>query len=384
MIFREKNMKYLVLLGALLLLPVLPVQALRTGDAAADLKLTYLSGREISLGGALDLPENQDPEKPGKLRLLALVRAESNASRGLLPLLEDWKCRFPQVEIVAVCPDPEDMTREFFAGYPSQRFSAAWDKDRESVRKYMAGAVIYPRIFVIGSDGTILWDGETADVPEMLSQYYANRFDREKAKKIAPWLDDLSSRMRNGEERRAGFLAQQILSEDPGNAAALRMQLYLLENAGKLPEAWNLLEEQRKASAAEAKVYLMTLTFAANHGSYHARAGEIALQYLYAVKDDPNADGEIVWMLLTRFPFDANALEISGKLLGRAMQSAGAGENPDLLTAAALYAARLGRFETAVKLQKKVVAILQAQFPHRSAGAEAMLQYYRKSLEMAK
>ena len=366
----------------MLLLPVLPAQALRTGDASCDLKLTYLSGKEFPLGGAL--PEKEGSVKPGKLRMLALVRAESRASREVLPLLDDWKCRFPELEIVAVCPDPEDLTKAFFAGYSSKRFAAALDPDRESIRRYMAGAVIYPRIFLIGSDGMILWDGEAADASEVLTAYYAGKFDREKAKKTAPLLEDLQSRMRNGEERRAGFLAQQILEIDPGNAAALRMQLYLLENAGKLEDAWNLLENQRKSAPQEAKVYLLELNFASNHSSYQARAGEIALQYLYAVTDQPDADGEIAWMLLTRFPFDANALELSGKILGRAMQHSGAAGKTDLLTAGALYSARLGRFETAVKLQEKVVSQLREQFPHRLSGAEAMLQYYRKSLEMAK
>ena len=349
--------------------------ALRTGDDAAELKVDFLSNGPVSL-----VPAKVDANRENQLKVLVILRADSAVGAGLLPSLYDLQYRFPNVEMVVLCPDTEEATKAFFATFPNPNFATALDRTRQTTAQYMAGSAIFPKAFVIDYRGRIIWDGEAVDLGEMLESFAAGTYDESRQRKISPALEELQSRMRSGEDRMAEYAVQRVLELDPANAAALRMRLFMLENTDRAEQAWQLLERQLKAAPKERKLYLMQLDFASRQRRYGERIPEIVAAYMKNVPSDPAGDGAVGWLLLTRYPFDAAALRDAGLLVERiAAGRQGRTEtlaDADAWNLAALYAARIGQLDRALECQRRGTALLEKFAPHRASASKAFEEYY--------
>ncbi len=352
-----------------------PAAALRTGDDAVELKVDFLANGPVSL-----VPAKVDRDRANQLRVLVIFRADAAVGGGLLPLLYDLQHRFPNVKMVALCPDTEEVAKAFFATLPNPNFATALDRTRQTTAQYMAGSAIFPKAFVIDYRGRIIWDGEAVDLGEMLESFAAGTYDESRQRKISPALEELQSRMRSGEDRMAEYAMQRVLEQDPANAAALRMRVFMLENTERVDEAWRLLERQLKAAPKERKLYLMQLDFASRQGRYADRIPEVVAAYMKNVPADPAGDGAVGWLLLTRYPFDAAALRDAGKLVDRiAAGRQGRAEtlaDADAWNLAALYAARTGRLDQALEYQRRGTALLEKFAPHRVSASKAFEEYY--------
>ncbi len=348
--------------------------ALRSGDDAVELKKTeFISGGKVLLVPA--------GKKEQNLKVLVIFRAEGASSENVPRILQEMKRRYPAVSFVALTADPKELAGKYFADNPSNAFSAAIDTDGATVRKYMAGSMIYPAAFVIDGKGKIIWNGEVIDLPEMLEEYAGGTFDAKKAVKLAPLLDDLQSRMRSGEDRMADFAVRRILAIDPKNTAALRLRLFMLENSNRTTEAWNLVADRLKANPKTSKFYLMQIDLALRHSEFTPQLKALTAMYLRNIPSDPATDSTLVWLLLTRSGFEPEVLPPAAALVKRMLKSIP--ENAETLTAAevwssaALYAYRTGLPDKAILCQQKALDILKKQSRHRAEAAEKMLKYYK-------
>ena len=375
------NPRILLPMAALLL--ATPLYALRSGDDAAEMDAEVLSGGPLTLltpAGA-EVPADQ-------LKVLVLMRAATPVDAEVLPLLYDVAASAPNARIVALSIDPEAPSKELFAKMPEPNFATAVDRGSRTAKRYLSGAALFPRCFVIDRTNKIIWDGEAMDLAEMLREYREGRFDAERQRKVSPLLDELMSRMRSGEDKRADYAARKIFDLDPGNSAALRIRLFMLESTGRFREAWELLQERREALPKEAKPYLLLIDFACRHADFADRIGEVLAAYLANVPADPSTDGSIAYAFLTRRPFDPAALELAGRLIGRGMKTISAegrapkADDADLFSAAALYASRTGALDAALKMQQRATERLAEASPHRRDASQRLEAYYRKCLEL--
>lgn len=378
-------MKTRLLAAALWAAFATPLFALTSGDEAIELKdLDYVANGPVAL-----TPAKIDDSRKNNLRILIVARASHDGSRDALPLVYDLASRFPNAKFVAISPDPAADVKTFFAILKDLNFAAAVDTKRENSRLYMGSGAVYPRAFVINYQGKIIWDGEVIDLEEMLTRFQAGTFDPEIQKKVAPALQELQSRLRSGEDRMADRAAKTVLDLDPGNAAALRMRIFMLESTNRVPDAWALAGAELKKSPKNPRLYLLLLDLASRHPGLTSEIPKVAANYLASTPPGPAADGAVAWNLLNGYPFNPELLRLAGLIAARSLPDAVKRQNPelgdaDLFSATALYCSRIGRLEQACSYQDRVCAVLEKIAPHRLDAAKNLEAYYRQAREFGK
>ncbi len=361
---------------------ILPARALRTGDEAVELDVAFLSNGPLSL-----LSGGTEGRQAGQLKVLVILRADAGVGANLLPSLYDLQVRFPDIKIVALCPDAEESAKALFSLLPNPNFATAVDRSRRTTAQYMGKSIVFPKAFVIDHRGRIIWDGEVVDLEEMLESFAGGTYDESRQRKISPALEELQSRMRSGEDRMAEYAMQRVLEQDPANAAALRLRIFMLENTGRDDEAWQLLSRQIRSKPQARRLYLMRLDFASRHPVYGSKIAETVAEYVKNLPPDVTGDSAVGWLLLTRYPFDSEALRNAGMLAERVAGARRDGTeglaDADGWNFSALFAARTGRLDLALDRQRKCTVLLEKFAPHRAASSKAFEEFYAAALTIA-
>jgi len=282
-----------------------------------------------------------------------------------------------------ITPDTEADLKHFAASRPASKLSMAWDRDRKLTSDYLDGSRILPLAFVVDAKGIILWRGELMDLPEMLQQWRAGKFSLETQQKLSSLLRELESYLRGGRESDMRRLTSAIFDIDPGNAAALRMRIFTLENAGRSLEAWELLDSQIRKVPALPRLYFTALDIASRNGELRERFRAVLPTFSRHVAD-PAAKDMMAWNLLNGFPQDAEMLESAAMLIAGQDEAARTdGEVGFHRMIQAMISYRLGRVDQAEQYQKQAVALM-----HRAgavnADATAQLEYYERVRELQK
>ena len=180
--------------------------------------------------------------------------------------------------------------------------------------------------------------------------------------------------LQSRDNRKMRLTASRIFRVDPGNAAALRIRLFYLENTSRRVEAWETLSEQLAAVPGKARLYHTTLDMIAR---YPQLAGELAAvtdKFLKHI-NDPDSCDYMTWMLLDRFKFNTDALKAAVKIYEKSrVESKKQKRSPAScaghFTTGALLAAKLGNFTKAIELQQKAAGIWKNE-NNRKATEEA-------------
>ena len=364
-----------ILAAFLLLLPFLPLLALRSGDKMrppVDIKW---------LRGNLPEPVERDAAGRTKYRIFTFLLTHTANSPETVMMLNGLVSRDDVAGIAVITPDPASDAEAFLERLPKTAVSFGVDKSRRTTGTYMAGSILYPMAFVIDPDGLIVWNGEAVDLPEFLDGLRGKPADVSRQRRIAEKLDELQTLMRGSELRRMRHLADEIFRLDPGSAPALRMMLFVLESSGRIPEAWDILASQLDAAPRKARIYYAALDMISRHAALRKELPGVIGRFLENVKS-PEAFDVMVWTLLDRFTFDAAALEgavrlyeAGGRLPGSGGRSPAAAAGR--CAAGALLAARLGQFPKAVELQKQAARHWRAAgSASAAANAEKTAAYF--------
>ena len=282
--------------------------ALRCGDKAAELpRLKYISGRPVKVAAA----RNADD-----LRIVTfiLTRAGNTGSSVAMLSALDQMYRGKIFQTI-ITPDPESDAMTIVPMLKNTNVSLAVDSGRRITMQYMAGSLLYPKSFVIDRSGNIIWAGESIDLSEMLQEFFAGTFDGEKEKKLAPMLEEMQSVLREGNERKMKKLCDRIFEISPAHPGALRMRLFSLENSGRMPAAWDLLEQRITAVPAKGRLYFTAVDFISRYRYFNPKLGQILKNFDRHVKDQ-TLRTSLAWELLNRFQFDITALVFADRLLG--------------------------------------------------------------------
>ena len=281
----------------------------------------------------------------------------------------------------------EVYAARLLAAFPEFSLPFGVDEKRTLTAKYMNGSLLYPMAFVIDPEGKVIWNGEAVDLGEMLEAWRTRRFDAALQRRISPQLDELQTLLRANNDRRMKQVTAAILKSDPGNAAALRLRTFALENSGRAGEAWQLILSQIEKRPRLVRLYFSALDLAGRHPELGSRAAEIAERYSKAVNGDPDADNLMSYLLLNRRPEDPAALRAAQQLLRRAVASLPREASPALrasvTTTRALLEWRLGRPETAWKLQQEATKFWHdAENPAAEKSSRERETLYRTVVEL--
>ena len=255
------------------------------------------------------------------------------------------------------------------------------DTERQLTRQYMAGSLLYPMAFLIGRDGVILWCGEAVDLAEKIRPALDGKLSIGTEAKIAEAVAELQQLLRDNSETQMRRVVKRIFALEPGNAAALRIRLFTLENTRRIAEARQLIDEQLKAAPQLVRLYFTAVDFAAR---YHASDAELA-QLVAAFERhiaDPATRVRMAWMLLERFPYHPTGLRFAARELRRPLPPEPL-PRANAAAARALLEYRAGDVAKALDYQREAVRLLnQVGSEAELAAAKQREAYFRAVLEL--
>ena len=367
------------LTAALVAAAAFPASALRPGDRAAMLDVRWIQGEAPPL-----LPIREDPRSQGAKAVVFLMTRAANRAETVQLLAEFVKDHGSELTVAAVTPDARSDAEKFLHAFPEFKIPFATDEKRSVTARYMAGSLLYPMAFLIDGDGVIVWNGEAVDLAEAYRRYRADDLPLRIQRNIAPKIDELQTLLRDLNDRRAAELTAEILRDDPGNPAALRLRLFQLERSGRADDGWKLLSSELEKSPESIRLYLMALDLAARAPELADRLDGLLCRYLEAVAPNADSDTLMAWTLLTRFPEHPEALRAAKQLSVRMIPAASNRLRAAQRTMNALLAYRLGDTAAAVALQRQALEEWRAAQELRGAAdAERRLSYYETVLRLA-
>ncbi|WP_294477163.1 hypothetical protein [uncultured Victivallis sp.] len=375
-----------ILLFAAALLAAVEAFALRPGDPVEELiGVNWVQGAPL----AMLPPENPSPDDPEfKVVVFLLTRAQNTDDT--LTLLNFLRRTFAnRVRFAVVTPDSETDVKELLKRRPDFTASFGVDTKRTLTPKYIGSSLLLPLAFITDDEGEIVWSGEAAYLGEALQKCLDGTLDRDAQRKLSPLLDELPTLLRGDNESRMRRLVDSILRIEPGQPTALRIRLFVLESSGRADEALKLVQSQIKLAPQVTRLYFEAMNLIARNPQLASQNEAVVRAYTAAVKNDPDADNQMAWMLLNRQPDDPEALKSAKMLTARAKtllkHDAQGALRGSCLNTRALLAYRLGKLEEAKTLQAEAVRVFQAaDLPGAVADAQRRLRYFETVLSLAR
>ena len=354
-----------------------PLFALHPGDRALKLDRVRAIRGEVPDLSPLD---RNTPQPELRAVVFLLCRAVNSVSTAAM--LDDLNRKYAgRVRIAIVTPDPTADAEEFKLATSALAVPLAVDVERKLTKEYMAGSLLYPMAFLVGRDGVILWCGEAVDLAEKIRPALEGKLSVKTEARIAEAVAELQQLLRDQSDTKMRRTVDRIFSLEPGNAAAMRIRLFTLENSGRIDEARQLIDEQLKAAPKLVRLYFTAVDFAAR---YQYSDGELALVIGAFDRNiaDPANRIRMAWMLLERFPYHPSALRFAAKVLRQPLPQPGV-LRANAAAGRALLEYRLGSVEKALDYQREAVRLLnQVGSEAELSAAKLREAYFRAVLEL--
>ncbi|MDR0933239.1 MAG: hypothetical protein LBM70_09510 [Victivallales bacterium] len=373
------------ILFAVSLLAVFNAFALRPGDPVEELtKIKWVQGVPLQM-----LPPVRFSNREPQIKAVVFLLTRAWNTDDTLTLLNYLRRTFAnQVQLAVVTPDSESDVKVLLSRRPDFTLSFGVDTQRTLTPKYVANSPLLPLAFVTDNSGEIIWSGEVAYLGEALQKCLNGTLDRKVQRKLAGLLDQLPTMLRGENEVRMRKLVDSIFELEPGQPTALRMRLFVLENSGRAEDAFKLVQSQIKLAPAVARLYFEAGNLIGRNPQLASYNTLIVQEYIKNITNDPDADNQMAWTLLTRQPDDPEALTNAKMLTARAASLLPRNEKNALygscLNTQALLAYRLGNPQEAEKLQAEAVKVFEsADLPGAVSDAKQKLRYYQTVVSLA-
>ncbi len=369
-----KKLSLAILLAALCTVPLF---ALRPGDRALPLdKVRVIRGK------APDLSPLGDKTPRPQLRAVVFMLCRAVNSVSTVAMLDDLGRKYAdRLQIAIVTPDPTLDAEEFKVATSAFSVPLVVDVERKLTKEYMAGSLLYPMAFLIDRDGVIVWCGEAMDMAEKIRPALDGKLSVKTEAKIAEAVAELQQLLRDQSDTRMRRIADRIFALEPGNAAAMRIRLFFLENSGRIDEARKLIDEQLKAAPKLVRLYFTAVDFAARYDYSDAELERVVAAFDRNIAE-PEVRVRMAWMLLERFPYHPSALRAAAATLRNKLP-----EEPlpraNAAAARALLEYRLGNVDAALRYQREAVRLLNQVGTELELGAAKRREaYFRAVSEM--
>ena len=274
-------MKKLILLVLVLVCSSSRLFALRPGDRAQE-----LVGVKMLRGENIDLTPAAKNRNPPPLRAVVFLLCRAVNSETTVAMLDDLQRAYRDLlHIEVITPDALPDAEALLRSRGNVGIAFGLDADRKITREYMAGSLLYPMAFLIDRRGVILWCGEAVDMAEKIPPALSDKLSVSDEAEIAELVSELQQLLRDNSETKMKRIADRIFSIEPGNAAAMRLRLFTLENTGRIAQAGTLINEQLKAAPGLARLYFTAVDFGARHGCSDAELERIVSAFERRISD---------------------------------------------------------------------------------------------------
>ena len=356
---------------------VSPLFALRPGDRALKIdKVRVIRGKVPDLA-----PLDSDTPQP-ELRAVVFLLCRAMDSISTAAMLNDLVRKYSgRLEVTIVTPDPTVDAEAFKLATANYPVPLSVDVERKLTKEYMAGNLLYPMAFLVDRDGVIVWCGEAVDMAEKIQPALDGKLSTKTEAKIAEAVAELQQLLRDSSDTRIRRTADRIFDLEPGNAAAMRIRLFQLENSGRIDEARKLIDEQLKTAPKLVRLYFTAVDFAARYDYTDAELERIVAAFERNI-DAPETRVRMAWMLLERFPYHPSALRAAAATLRQKLPDE-AVRRANAAAARALFEYRLGNVDAALRYQREAVRLLnQVGTEAELAAAKRREAYFRAVLQL--
>lgn len=355
-----------------------PLFALRPGDRALPLDQV----RAIR-GKAPDLSPLGDKTPRPQLRAVVFLLCRAVNAVSTAAMLDDLGRKYgDRLQLAIVTPDPTLDAEEFKVATAAFPVPLVVDVERKLTREYMAGSLLYPMAFLVDRDGVIVWCGEAVDMAEKIRPALEGKLSVKTEAKIAAAVGELQQLLRDQSDTRMRRTAEKIFDLEPGNAAAMRIRLFSLENSGRIDDARKLIDDQLKAAPKLVRLYFTAVDFAARYDLSDAELERIVAAFERNVPD-PEVRVRMAWMLLERFPYHPSALRAAAATLRKKLPD-GAVPRANAAAARALLEYRLGNVAEALQYQREAVRLLNQVGTEAELGAARRREAYFRAVSELK
>jgi tetratricopeptide (TPR) repeat protein len=382
-------MKKILILGIAVIAPLyIFAIEIRVGLKAPSLFLREeLSGRPVSFEPE-ELKEGEKRPKGYKFLVgLMFFGTWAPMSDAMMPVLAELQSELRKkgFRVIAVSPESKSRVQAFLKRHPETNFAVGIDKDEKSLKGYLGVNTVLPRAVLIDEDEKVIWIGDVVDMPMLVRKYYSGNFDVENLNVVSQLLGQMRSSLRAGKNESAIKIAYRVLQKDPGNAAAIRLVLFIRESGGQLGKALDFLDKSYQKAPDSVDAAFAYLQFIQRHPEFTKKLVPVAKKALQAFKQRPRDLNSLAWMLLEMFPFENGTLEIAAKAIKLARKGLPGNSSPTLQASFLVTQARVyyktGHLDKAIATQQKAVELLGTSI--RSIAAGKLLEYYRQAKKLA-
>lgn len=360
--------------------------ALQTGSQAVPLEISkWLKNGPVSLNIGKKVPESQKND----LYVLVLWGTWSPACREAVPMLIYLQNKYhgKGLSIIAVSRETCEEVEKFLDEYPRINYAVAVDSKSLTTLHYLGESRLLPRIYIINTENEIIWDGEVADLSQVLEKIYAGAYRPDVQKKVSALQQELEVNLRSGNYPEAIKNSDKILQLDPENGFAIRIRLFIYENNRQTDKAWDFLEARISRTPDNTMLYFIKLDFIARFPQYNKYAAELAKEVKKRFHNDARMLNLMAWGMLTRFPFSGEILPLAVDCARRALELAAADKDNQAFQAGclntmALAYYRCGLPEKALETQRRASQLAMDDNARNSSSEAEKL--YESALELQK
>ena len=116
------------------------------------------------------------------------------------------------MKIIAVSREKRDVVDKFLDEYPQINYAVAIDEQSLTTLQYLGESRLLPRIYIINTDGKIAWDGEIADLSQVLKKIYNGTYNIYIQRQVSTLQQELEVSLRTGNIKDTIKISDKILN----------------------------------------------------------------------------------------------------------------------------------------------------------------------------
>ena len=260
-------------------------------------------------------------------------------------------------EFFALLPVKPETLEKFAANHPEFDFTLISDTDLKYMRKLLGSKqTTFFQTSIFNNAGKLLWCGETVDLPMMLKRIINKQYSEREEAQFSALTSSLQAALRSGSAKVISDAADEILRRRPEQISAVNAKAYSFELAGDIAGLEKFYRERIKRYPEEKANYFTLINTACRIAAMNSAAPEIADQVMSKFPADTDNLNAVMWTLLNRLPYNAEALKVVlkwEKLLNNLPENSATAQ---VLMTRSLLASRRGRINEAITLCEKAVS----------------------------
>lgn len=363
------------------------LKALRPGERATELdNLQWLNGQSFKI---FDNQKVADQNIIKNLIIVEYWHSSDQASQLAIPVLVNIQKKYSDsIKIIALSNEKENELLTFLQSPQGKtiNYAIAIDPTKATINCFIENDNRVPQVFVINSNGQILWRGHPLELENVIKKIQNNTFDLKKQQKISRLHNTLQSFIQLEDLQQIQATANRILAIAPDDDIALRVKLYAFESQKKLVLALDFLNQHIEQYPEIPSLYVLRLDILNRLNKPITELNEEMEKVIEKFSNKQDTLFQIADIAVNRFPLGTAPMTptLKAATLAVKLQKNSSNKADNLKTATYMSVLAkayyfTGQLTKAIETQKLTIDLLADPIQHKSASN--MLNYYQEALK---